>query len=46
MITHKLAMIDHVDEVLLLEEKGNKVTGRLLDRNSALAMTDKNYLET
>jgi len=45
MITHKLAMLHHVDDVLLLEETANKVTARLMDPLSALNLKDKNVFE-
>ena len=45
MITHKLAMLDHVDDVLLLEETANKVTARLMDPLSALNLKDKSVFE-
>ena len=45
MITHKLAMLDHVDDVLLLEESANKVTARLMDPKSALSLKDKVIFE-
>jgi ATP-binding cassette subfamily C protein len=45
MITHKLAMLDHVDDVILLEETGNKVTARFLDTKSALGLKDKSIFE-
>ena len=45
MITHKLAMLDHVDDVVLLEEIANKVTARLMDPKSALSLKDNSILE-
>ena len=45
MITHKLAMLDHVDSVLLLEEAANEVTSRLMDPKSALNLKDKSIFE-
>ena len=45
MITHKLAMLDHVDDVLLLEEAGKKVTARLLDPISDPTFKNKIILE-
>jgi ABC-type lipoprotein export system ATPase subunit len=45
MITHKLAMLDHVDDVLLLEEAGKKVTARLLDPISDSTLKNKIVLE-
>ncbi len=45
MITHKLAMLDHVDDVLLLEETSNIVTARLMDPESALNLKGKNIFE-
>lgn len=45
MITHKLAMLDHVDDVLLLEEVGKKVTARLLDPISDPTFKSKIILE-
>lgn len=45
MITHKLAMLDHVDDVLLLEEAGKKVTVRLLDPISDPTFKNKIILE-
>ena len=35
IITHKLAMLNYVDDVLLLEETANKVAVRLMDTKSA-----------
>lgn len=45
MITHKLAMLEHVDDVLLLEETENKVTARLIDPKSAHGLKDKSIFE-
>lgn len=40
MITHKLAMLDYVDEVILLEENSNVVTARIMDSKSAIRLED------
>jgi len=45
MITHKLAMLDHVDDVLLLEEAAHGVITRLMDPKSALGLKNKNIFE-
>ena len=41
IITHKLAILEHVDEVILLEEVENKVTARLINPKSAQGFIDK-----
>lgn len=45
MITHKLAMLDHVDDALLLEESENRITARLMSPKSALSLKDKSIFE-
>jgi ABC-type bacteriocin/lantibiotic exporter with double-glycine peptidase domain len=45
IITHKLAMLDHVDHVLLLEENGGVVTARFMDPKSALSLKRKRVFE-
>jgi ABC-type bacteriocin/lantibiotic exporter with double-glycine peptidase domain len=40
IITHKLAMLDYVDEVILLEENSNVVTARIMDSKSAIGLED------
>jgi len=45
IITHKLSMLDHVDDVLLLEENAEGVTVRLMDPKSALSLRGKRIFE-
>ena len=45
MITHKLAMLEHIDDVLLLEENADVVTARLMDPKSALSLRGKRIFE-
>ena len=45
MITHKLAMLDHVDDVLLLEDNTNRVTAHLMDPKSALSLKGESIFE-
>lgn len=45
MITHKLAMLDYVDDVLLLEDNTNTVTAHLMDPKSALSLKGKSIFE-
>lgn len=45
IITHKLAMLDHVDDVILLEEVANKVSAGLMNPKSALSLKDKTIFE-
>lgn len=45
MITHKLAMLEHIDDVLLLEENADVITARLMDPKSALSLRGKRIFE-
>ena len=45
MITHKLAMLERVDDVLFLEEAENMVTARLMDPKSAHSLKDKSIFK-
>jgi len=45
MITHKLAMLNHVDDVLLLEDNTNTVTAHLMDPKSALSLKGESIFE-
>jgi ABC-type multidrug transport system fused ATPase/permease subunit len=45
MITHKLKMISHVDEVLLLEEKQNVVSANFINSNEATRLKSRDILE-
>jgi ABC-type multidrug transport system fused ATPase/permease subunit len=45
MITHKLVMLDHVDDVILLEQTASSVIIRLMDPKSALSLKNKNIFE-
>lgn len=45
IITHNLAMLEHIDDVLLLEENADVVTARLMDSKSALSLKGKRIFE-
>jgi ABC-type bacteriocin/lantibiotic exporter with double-glycine peptidase domain len=45
MITHKIAMLDHVDDVLFLEVNTNKVSARLMDPKSTPLIEQKSLYE-
>jgi ABC-type multidrug transport system fused ATPase/permease subunit len=45
MITHKVGMLNYVDEVILLEENENVVTARIMDSKAAIGLRDNIELE-
>ncbi len=45
MITHKLKMLDYVDDVILLEESENIITARLMSPKLALSLKDDSIFE-
>jgi ABC-type multidrug transport system fused ATPase/permease subunit len=45
MITHKLDLLEHVDDIILVEEEGYRVTARLIDPKSVEDYMDKSIFE-
>ena len=45
MITHKIAMLDHVDVVLVVEGGAKKVTARFVDPKSTPSILQKRLFE-